>query len=166
MRKPLCTAAQLFWIVQSIYIGAKHICVKQCELCSSIATSTPDWDQKLMIILQLWLLLLASVTFLSSWSNCFEKMKLGWSVQGWCWSNTIWRSNWWGPRQELLELLLSLFANPLGQQHKVNIGQKTPSSNGDATKQLAQLLIIAPCQLDVAMYITGFFRFAMGGIIG
>ena len=46
-------------------------------------------------------------------------------------------------------LLISLFASLLGQQDTVNVGKHTTSSNGDTTKQLAQLLVVAHGQLNV-----------------
>ena len=52
------------------------------------------------------------------------------------------------------KLLLSLLASFLWQKHTVYVGQNTTSSNGDTAKQLAQLLIIAHCQLDVAGHNT------------
>ena len=51
-------------------------------------------------------------------------------------------------------LLFSLFASLLGQQDTVNVGKHTTSSNGDTTKQLAQLLIVAHCQLNVTGHNT------------
>ena len=47
---------------------------------------------------------------------------------------------------ESLCLLLGL----LGQEHAVDVGQDTAGSDGDAAEELAQLLIIADGQLDVA----------------
>ena len=52
-------------------------------------------------------------------------------------------------------LLLSLFASLLGQQDTVNVGKHTTSSNGDTTKQLAQLLVVAHCQLNVTGHYAG-----------
>jgi hypothetical protein len=50
----------------------------------------------------------------------------------------------------LLESLLLLLGSLLGQQHGVDVGQDTAGGNGDAAQQLAQLLIVAHGQLDVA----------------
>ena len=49
----------------------------------------------------------------------------------------------------LMESLL-LLGGLLGQQHGVDVGQDTAGGNGDAAQQLAQLLIVAHGQLDVA----------------
>ncbi len=46
-----------------------------------------------------------------------------------------------------------LLGSLLGQQHSVDVGQYTPSRNGHARKQLAQLLVIAHSQLNVAGYL-------------
>ena len=51
-------------------------------------------------------------------------------------------------------LLLSLLASLFWQEQTVNVGQNTTSSDGDTAEQLAQLLIIAHCQLDVAGHNT------------
>ncbi len=48
------------------------------------------------------------------------------------------------------KLLLSLLACLLGQKHTVDVRQHTTSCDGHASQQLAQLLIVANCQLDVA----------------
>ena len=47
-------------------------------------------------------------------------------------------------------LLVSLLASLLGQKHTVDVGQNTTGSNGHTAKQLAQLLIISDCKLNVA----------------
>ena len=51
---------------------------------------------------------------------------------------------------QALDLLFSLFASLLWQEDTVDVGKNTTSSNGDTSQQLAQLLIIAYCQLNVA----------------
>ena len=52
------------------------------------------------------------------------------------------------------DLLLSLLASLLWQEYTVNVGQHTTSSYGHTTKQLAQLLVIAHSQLNVARHNT------------
>ena len=54
-----------------------------------------------------------------------------------------------------IALLLSLLASLLWQQDAVDVGQNTTSSNGHTAEQLAQLLIVAHCQLDVAGHNAG-----------
>ena len=45
---------------------------------------------------------------------------------------------------------LLLLGGLLRQQHRVDVGQDTAGSDGDSAQQLAQLLIVAHGQLDVA----------------
>ena len=51
-----------------------------------------------------------------------------------------------------IALLLSLLASLLWQKNAVDVGQNTTSSNGHTAKQLAELLIVAHCQLNVAWH--------------
>ena len=53
---------------------------------------------------------------------------------------------------QALDLLFSLLASLLWQEDTVDVGKNTTSSNGDTSQQLAQLLIIAYCQLNVARH--------------
>ena len=45
---------------------------------------------------------------------------------------------------------LLLLGGLLGQQHRVDVGQDTAGRDGDAAQQLAQLLVVAHSQLNVA----------------
>ena len=47
-------------------------------------------------------------------------------------------------------ILILLLRGLLGQQHRVDVGQDTAGSDGDTAQQLAQLLVVAHSQLDVA----------------
>ena len=51
-------------------------------------------------------------------------------------------------------LLVSLLASLLWQKYTVDVGKHTTSSNGDTSKKLAQLLIVAHSQLDMARHNT------------
>ena len=51
---------------------------------------------------------------------------------------------------QALDLLFSLLASLLWQEDTVDVWKNTTSSNSDTSQQLAQLLIIAYCQLNVA----------------
>ena len=51
--------------------------------------------------------------------------------------------------------LLLLLGCLLWQKDSVDVGQDTSRGNGDLAKQLAQLLIVAHCQLDVPWYDPG-----------
>ena len=55
------------------------------------------------------------------------------------------------------DLLVRFLASFLWQKHTMDVGQDATSSNCDTTKQLAQLLIIADCQLNVAGHNAGLF---------
>ena len=55
----------------------------------------------------------------------------------------------------IMRLLIGLLASLFGQQNAVDVGQYTASGDGDAAKQLAQLLVIAHGQLYVAGYNAG-----------
>ena len=54
------------------------------------------------------------------------------------------------------DLLLSLLASLLWQQDTVDVGKHTTSSNSDTSEQLAQLFVIANCQLNVTGHNTSF----------
>ena len=51
---------------------------------------------------------------------------------------------------QALDLLFGLLASLFWQEDTVDVGKHTTSSNGDSSQQLAQLLVIAYCQLNVA----------------
>lgn len=48
-----------------------------------------------------------------------------------------------------------LLSSLLWQKNTVNVWQDTTSSDGDTAQQLAQFLVVADCQLDVAGHDTG-----------
>ena len=56
-------------------------------------------------------------------------------------------SCWVGRSEDCLRLLLG---GLLGQEHGVDVGQHTAGGDGHLAQQLAQLLVIAHSQLDVA----------------
>ena len=58
--------------------------------------------------------------------------------------------------------LLVLLARLLGEQDSVDVGEHTTLSDGDTGKELAQFLIIADSQLDVAGHNTGLLVVASG----
>ncbi len=58
---------------------------------------------------------------------------------------------------QALDLLFGLLASLFWQEDTVDVGKNTTSSNGDSSQQLAQLLIIAYCQLNVARYNSSLF---------
>mgnify|MGYP006952853420 CR=1 FL=1 len=58
--------------------------------------------------------------------------------------------------------LLVLLARLLGEQDSVDVGENTTVGDGDTSQELAQLLIVADSQLDVAGHDTGLLVVASG----
>ena len=65
----------------------------------------------------------------------------------------------------LLLLALGLAGTFLGQQHGVDVGKHATGSDGDATQQLAELLVVSDGQLNVAGHHAGLLV-VTGGIAG